>query len=481
MRASGGFAGVVALAVTAVAVAALGTLPGRVAAQEDPFPHARHQGLFPVCSGCHTGIASGRAEAVYPEASTCALCHDDTDLGGVTWRGPTRRVDNVVFDHDAHRLELEERGDAPQACASCHVSPGGDRMEVVAQLQTETCWGCHAHATEDHYDPGATCESCHIPLASTRFDRERIEDLPRPQSHRASDFVSRTHGRLAAEGSPSACATCHTQERCTTCHVDGDRAEIQRIPAAPASLPIPSYVAAYPEPVSHGEGSWIESHGEGASVGSCSTCHTTDDCRSCHVDPVPAGVESLPRRGESAAPGVMLEPGPPASHESMFFLQAHSILASASPTNCQTCHVERFCVECHDGPVDGGYHPANFTVRHAADAYGRDAECSSCHEARVFCRACHAEVGVAGRRRGVSGYHDASPVWLLQHGQAARQNLESCASCHRQVDCTRCHGVLGAFKVSPHRAGFDAERAWASSARTCLACHIGNPLRGGVP
>jgi hypothetical protein len=72
-------------------------------------------------------------------------------------------------------------------------------------------------------------------------------------------------------------------------------------------------------------------------------------------------------------------------------------------------------------------------------------------------------------------------MWLLRHGQAARQNLESCTTCHKQNDCTQCHGVLGAFKISPHARNFDAERAWAQSPRTCLACHIRNPLEGRMP
>jgi hypothetical protein len=130
--------------------------------------------------------------------------------------------------------------------------------------------------------------------------------------------------------------------------------------------------------------------------------------------------------------------------------------------------------------MQGGYHPAAFLSRHTASAFGRDAECSTCHNTQTFCRACHAQIGLvpAGGGRLGPGYHDDGPLWLIRHGQAARQNLESCATCHRQVDCTQCHGVLGAFKVSPHTLAFDAERAWARSPRTCLACHVGNPLDG---
>jgi hypothetical protein len=177
----------------------------------------------------------------------------------------------------------------------------------------------------------------------------------------------------------------------------------------------------------------------------------------------------------------MLEVDAPASHESVFFMNAHGGLAAAEPGTCATCHTESYCASCHDGPADGGYHPTSFSWRHAAEAWGQEAECANCHSTAAFCRECHQESGLVGRGRPQAGYHDAEPVWLLRHGGPARQNLESCASCHQQRDCVQCHGVLGSFQVSPHTPDFDAEAAWARSPRTCIACHTSNPLGGGVP
>ncbi|MDH3270606.1 MAG: cytochrome c3 family protein, partial [Gemmatimonadota bacterium] len=448
------------------------------AVQEDPFPHAAHQGLFPLCTGCHEGIPSGDEADWYPEPQSCRGCHDGVERDEVVWNAPSTRVDNLVFDHVEHERERAEDGDPPGVCADCHIEPGAGRMEVVEDIQVGTCWACHAHETDDHYDVAAECETCHVPLASTQFSRARIEDLPKPASHDAETFIAQVHGELAP-GRSDRCATCHTQETCASCHVDANIIEIAAIPRAPSAMDLPPREAEYPEPESHLDEGWLDAHQVQAQVRECSTCHTTDDCRTCHVSSAPDLVAALPRRVDVTAPGVMLDARSPASHESLFFMQAHSVLASADQATCQTCHVDRFCVECHDAGVGSGYHPPNFMVRHAADAYGRDSECSTCHEARVFCRACHVDTGLAGSRVAARGYHDATPLWLLQHGQAARQGLESCASCHRQVDCTRCHGVLGAFKVSPHASDFDANRAWLQSPRTCLACHIGNPTRGG--
>jgi hypothetical protein len=474
-------AALIAIALASLAGGAVATFEAPVrASQEDAFPHTEHQGLFPLCIGCHEGIPSGDRGDWYPEPASCEGCHDGVDRDEVSWNGPSARVDNVAFDHVEHEAELSRAGDPIPECAACHIEPDGGRMEVAPDIQVGTCWACHAHETEEHYDVDASCETCHVALASTAFATARIEALPRPPSHEAEDFVLEGHGDLAPDRT-ALCATCHTRERCVSCHVDTDVDEIAELPPAPSTMELPPMAASYPEPPSHLVPGWLDTHRGEATVGACSTCHTTDDCRSCHVSEVPEVVASLPWRGDVVAPGATIEPGSPDSHASLFFMQAHSVLAAADQTGCATCHVERFCVECHDAEVGGGYHPPNFMVRHAGDAYGRDSECSSCHEARVFCRECHAGVGLSGFRSLAAGYHDGSPVWLLQHGQAARQNLESCASCHRQVDCTRCHSTLGAFKVSPHASDFEAERAWRQSPRTCLACHVGNPTNGNVP
>ena len=448
--------------------------------QEDAFPHDQHQGLFPLCTGCHAGIASGVGAEEFPTVGSCDTCHDGVARDLVVWNGPSARVDNVDFDHVDHTAKLAAEGEPEQTCAACHIPEGGERMAVSDPIQVGMCWACHVRETDDHFAEDASCETCHVPLASTSFSLDRIAAMPRPLSHEDEDFVAAGHGSLAS-ASLQSCATCHTQEVCATCHVDLGLEEVASMPPTPAGMIVPRFEAQYPVPATHTSGDWQEGHQADASFGECSTCHTSDDCRSCHVAPVPDLVAQLPSRESTSAPGVMLSERSPESHESVFFLQAHSALAATDQTSCTTCHVDAFCVACHDGEPGGGYHPANFMVRHSSSAYGRDSECSSCHEEQLFCRACHVEVGLAGPRVAAQGYHDASPVWLLRHGQAARQNIESCSSCHRQVDCTRCHGVLGSFKVSPHSARFDAERAWARSPRTCLACHVGNPLNGRLP
>ncbi|HUH12594.1 MAG TPA: hypothetical protein VMK65_05770, partial [Longimicrobiales bacterium] len=108
-------------------------------------------------------------------------------------------------------------------------------------------------------------------------------------------------------------------------------------------------------------------------------------------------------------------------------------------------------------------------------------ECSNCHDTQAFCRACHTQAGMTSTGRLGSGFHDAEPLWLLRHGQGARQGLESCASCHAQRDCMQCHSELGAFRISPHGKDFDPERFRGRNQQICFACHITDPFGRRTP
>ncbi|MDZ7780822.1 MAG: cytochrome c3 family protein [Gemmatimonadota bacterium] len=463
-----------AVALTGVVSAGVGSV------QEEPFPHEEHAGLFPVCTGCHTTPAAGDAPG-YPEAELCARCHDDVDLPAVSWSGPSDTSSNVLFDHATHAADLETAGEPPRSCESCHAEPDAARMDVEARVVESACFACHAGEPDGHFESvpegTAECAMCHVPLSDSRFSVERITGLPVPRDHLTGGFVASDHGASASEGT-ARCATCHTEERCVSCHVDAGQPAVAAMPSAPPDLELPPVTAAYPVPESHSRARWSERHAPVSDAGSCNTCHTTEDCRACHVSAAPAVVDALPRRADVHAPGVGLTASAPGTHESPFFMEAHSTLAAADESTCGTCHTDGYCTDCHDAPAGDSYHPADFVGTHAAAAFGRADECATCHETAAFCRACHLESGFESSGRLGSGYHDAEPVWLLRHGQAARQNLESCASCHQQRDCVQCHGVLGSFRVSPHGPSFDAERAWATSPRTCLACHVGNPVGG---
>jgi hypothetical protein len=159
------------------------------------------------------------------------------------------------------------------------------------------------------------------------------------------------------------------------------------------------------------------------------------------------------------------------------FLRAHGGMASSGELRCASCHAQRFCSDCHAGErVSRRYHPSNFVSTHAPQAYGREVDCASCHSTEAFCRACHRQSGLAAKsNRRSTVFHNAQPLWLLQHGRAARQDLTSCTTCHQQTYCMQCHSDLGA-RINPHGPGFDAARMSSKNPQLCLICHLKNPL-----
>lgn len=530
-----------------------GTLLGSQAGREQAgFPHAEHARLFPLCIGCHEGVPSGDRAEFYPDPSLCAQCHDGERQPRVEWAGPRPLLTNLDFSHPQHDRAAGE----VVRCETCHTPEGGPRMQVTL-AEADRCFACHeAHPAQDHL-VDATCTNCHLPLAETRFTLNRVQDLPEPQTHQDPLFLAEVHGTLAAQD-PTRCATCHTRELCTACHVDVPAVPtIAQLPPRGAALELPAFTASYPVPASHLDPLWEVRHGRAmTSPAECSTCHTRNGCETCHSEPGTrtAGiVAQLPASAAVEAPGVVLARRAPESHASPWFAMRHGEVAATRRETCSSCHAQQtFCTTCHlpvaASALPAGtagerrpetaatarlagrgapapalaraataadsvrlraaaaarihvphearaqrapapraarrateFHPAGFSTNHAAAAYGRRLDCAQCHEQRTFCRDCHTEAGFQARGRLGQGYHDAEPVWLLRHGQAARQTLESCTTCHAQRDCLQCHSQLGAFRVNPHRSDFDARRAQRRNPAICFACHANDPVERRTP
>ena len=77
------------------------------------------------------------------------------------------------------------------------------------------------------------------------------------------------------------------------------------------------------------------------------------------------------------------------------------------------------------------------------------------------------------------GYHDAKQFFTLNHGQAARQNLESCVACHAERDCLTCHSAQGGRRFDPHGPGFDPETMKRKNSQACTVCHGAAIPEGG--
>jgi hypothetical protein len=446
----------------------------------EAFPHAQHQRLFPVCEGCHAGLLTGSGRDPFPVPSDCAACHDGDRVPRVAWRpreGP--RVSNLLFSHIGHRAAAAAAGDTLR-CQVCHAPPGDTLRMNVGAAAPERCSGCHAHAAASHLQADIACDRCHVRLAeATALPLDRVANLPRPEWHDDASFAT-THGATADGVS---CAVCHARETCARCHPNADR-----LPAV-AGLPRDTRVAVletgrrptYSLPDDH-DGDWNITHADRARAGTtrCANCHTTPGCTRCHVQDggaAGAAIAALPKPQPGAAPGVTVR----GTVHTPDIGVTHGVLAAAGRFECARCHTAQACAACHAAQESRAFHLPNFTERHAVEVFAGRGECGSCHTTETFCRACHTRSGVAAQPGMNAAFHNAQPLWVLSHGQAARMGLESCASCHRQNDCVRCHSAAGGWGVNPHGPGFAAGRIAARNTTTCRLCHLGNPLGGSRP
>jgi hypothetical protein len=185
--------------------------------------------------------------------------------------------------------------------------------------------------------------------------------------------------------------------------------------------------------------------------------------------------DGFPTAASGTALNVPVRRHPPPNHTADF-VERHGVAASARPERCAACHVRQDCLDCHrpDAGRAGGYHPPGWLIGHPAQAYSRAVTCTDCHNTAQFCADCHRQSGVtAGGRQLAGGFHDAKRAFLGGHGQAARQSLESCVTCHVENDCLACHR---SFK--PHGPGFDGARLRSKNPEMCSTCH-GSTIPGG--
>lgn len=457
---------------------------GSAAAQQasrNRFDHVAHQRLFPSCVACHRG-ALDPEQTLWPEPQGCAACHDGTRRAAVSWAPPPARPSNLKFAHELVPLMVRQTPQGPQelACRDCHVAPGGTRM-AVQRATADGCLACHGRGAPHLAAPDQLCETCHLPLARAAALRPaNVAAFPVPPSHREPGFAG-GHGALATgtdQPVARSCTICHARDFCLTCHVDApERPAIQALAPDPRSRAIVVRLAA---PASHREPSFLARHGGAArqNARQCSTCHTRESCLACHAPSQRVGT-GLPARSAERGIGAQPVRRPPDTHGESF-ANRHAPLAAAAATTCAGCHIQTDCMACHRpaGAAAGGYHPAGFVLRHPAAAYGRESSCADCHNVGAFCQACHKKAGLVSPGPLRSGYHDASRFFLASHGQAARQSLESCVSCHVERDCLACHAAVGGRHFNPHGPGFDASRLRRKNPEMCTACH-GQTIPGG--
>ena len=457
----------------------LGTAAGRLLARRlsPEFDHLKHQDLFPTCQSCHLGAVEP-GYAMWPTAESCSACHDGQIEDRIDWTPPTEASpSNLRFAHGRHRekARAESAPDSLLRCAACHSAQGAERMDVKHAV-VEQCVACHQPGGSHLALPDSACSACHLPLAqATRLTVERVGAFPVPESHREPRFVLEGHGRMVtsvtAAPVPASCATCHARDFCIECHVDApEQQAIRALPGDPRSL---AHQAELIAPPSHESSNFIYRHGVQARNGAreCRTCHTQESCTVCHVVGL-RQVSALPEWEPGRGRGARIARSRPATH-GPDFRGAHAALASAEPKSCTSCHTRTECLDCHrpTAASAGGYHPAGFLTRHPAAAYSRETSCADCHSPTGFCSDCHQQSGLVAGRTLRPGFHDAKQFFLVGHGQAARQSLETCVGCHTERDCLTCHSAQGGRRFNPHGPGFDGARLKRKNPEMCTACH----------
>jgi hypothetical protein len=467
--------------VTALAAAMAGAPAAPALAQQvapppaappapDTFPHALHEKLFTTCAACHGGIATGDTASVWPSPELCAGCHNGDLARKVTWKPHPMPATNVTFDHVAHVAMFQGMFNDDRVCQRCHATSDSLPFMDVGPAQPERCVLCHGNGAASMLAE-TSCEPCHTPLHDyPGLSVAQIRAFPRPPSHDSAGWV--LHHQTAAQG--STCAVCHAQQFCATCHVNA--ATVPAIRKLPADDRVAELVRGwkpvYPVPPSHRSASWGQLHGAVARAGAseCATCHAQESCIGCHrvQERVPA-IAKLPRRIRGGAFGVDLAGLQPASHLPDMLLQ-HRTLAAGGTQSCNTCHRPSFCASCHEAARAPGFHGPDFVLRHAQQAYTNQAECAACHQTQVFCRDCHRMMGRTGTTVPVGKYHDNQPGWLFGHGGVARRAIETCASCHDQTFCLKCHSATTGWHINPHGPGFDP-KVESKNPAMCLICH----------
>jgi hypothetical protein len=361
-------------------------------------------------------------------------------------QGPSNAIypPQVISLRFSHRQHVE----AEVSCASCHdaidKSTRPTDRNLPAHAQCESCHDIEAARRGEATDPLSTCAACHT------------GHVPGTESVAANDFppanVHFSHQSHLVRGA-----------RCTDCHASAGAATL----ATRADLP---------------------------RMVTCLGCHdgrqAPNRCTTCHLSEPDGVLKTRFAAGTLAPVGTLRD-----DDHGRDFLRRHAHVARSEMESCSSCHRAAECEGCHAASSKAfRVHPPDWTQSHGISSRGREMDCQSCHREQSFCISCHQQLGVASESRlrqpgtalagqrfhppGFTGLSRASPD---HHAWAAQANIQSCAACHQEQTCLKCHAstasVPGSPAFNPHPPGFGqggaACRALRASPVACAKCHGG--------
>lgn len=206
---------------------------------------------------------------------------------------------------------------------------------------------------------------------------------------------------------------------------------------------------------------------------SCKECHQEDLdatlCAKCHIPLKAIGLKAL------------------ASYtHANDYLGRHPEYARKSAKSCAQCHVESYCLDCHNKHEGlkpslkypekvraNLIHRGDWETAHRFEAKLDASSCLKCHTPKT-CNQCHLRRGVGARGNQTHFKHPAG--WMSKgsgkfHGDEARARIVTCASCHDRGgagDCRTCHAA--SLGVNPHPKGWNDKRL-KKSHPMCAECH----------
>jgi hypothetical protein len=386
----------------------------------------------------------------------------------------------IAFDHAQHaRLGA--------TCESCHQSAQTSTSANDNLIPREAaCRTCHkidrAQPTKavPHGQGAARCDACHVDGKGGKWlppDATAGALAEPPRVVLARPNLKFNHKLHAARG--IACAACHVN------------AEMQQAPVTRLDLPL---------------------------MATCLGCHdgkqVTARCTACHIAEPDGRLKTKLVSVATTAAGAT---GPLVPSGSLRGIDAHGPTfkrdhsqAGREESYCLSCHRRSECIDCHGGVVrPPDIHPSDYVSLHAIDARRNTPDCSACHRTQSFCVGCHQRSGVApdpeggvpGRRAnnpfgtgtGLKSFHP--PGWArdaggavistpraTSHSLAAKRNIRTCVSCHREESCLDCHSAdpTRGPTFSPHGPNFAGTARCrflaARNQRACLKCHAGGAM-----
>ena len=117
-------------------------------------------------------------------------------------------------------------------------------------------------------------------------------------------------------------------------------------------------------------------------------------CHACHRPDGAAHMEQAPPECTTCHDNLL--PLLPENHQ-VAWLKVHATAATTNPGNCESCHRQAYCIDCHSrrDTVQTVYHERNFRFFHSVQARANPMQCGSCHR-QDFCINCHTEGKVNG-------------------------------------------------------------------------------------